>query len=213
MAEEKINVAKTGTCTVGIVCKDALILVADKRGSAGEGLILDKSAKKIYILNENIAATIAGTVSDIQMVLKLAKAELELKRIKTKKFPTVKEAANLFAAIVYQNIRKFSPILGISAFILGGKDTSGVSLYEVHPDGTVTEQRKFATTGAYGSIIGLGLLDNEWKPNMSVEEGKKLALKVVNTAIRRDATVGEGIDVVVIDKSGVSEIKEEKISP
>jgi len=213
MAEEKINVAKTGTCTVGIACKDALILVADKRGSAGEGLILDKSAKKIFILTENIAVTVAGTVSDIQMVLKLAKAELELKRIKTKKFPTVKEAANLFAAIVYQNIRKFSPILGISAFILGGKDSSGVSLYEVHPDGTVTEQKKFATTGAYGSIIGLGLLDNEWKPNMSVEEGKKLALKVVNTAIRRDATVGEGIDVVVIDKSGVSEIKEEKISP
>jgi len=188
------------------------VLAADKRGSGGEGLILDKNAKKIHHLNENIVLTIAGNVSDIQMVLKLARAEIELKRIKTKKMPTVKEAANLFAAIVYQNIRKFSPILGISAFILGGKDHTGFSLYEVHPDGTITEQNKFGTTGAYGSIIGLGIMDNEWKPNLSLEEGKKLALKVITTAIRRDATVGEGIDIVFIDKNGVGDIKEEKLN-
>ncbi|MEM2955992.1 MAG: proteasome subunit beta [Candidatus Pacearchaeota archaeon] len=211
MDEEKISVSKTGTCTVGIVCKDGIVLASDKRGSAGEGLIINKNAEKLFKLTDNIAITVAGNVSDIQMILKLAKAELELKRIKTKKLPSVKEAANLFATIVYQNIRKFSPILGVSAFILGGKDNRGFSLYDVYPDGTVTEQKKFVTTGAYGSIIGLGLLDNEWKPNLTIEEAKKLALKVITTAIKRDATVGEGIDVVVIDKNGVGEIKEEKV--
>jgi len=212
MNEEKINVAKTGTCTVGIVCKDGLILAADKRGSGGEGLIMNKNAIKLFKLADNIAVTVAGNVSDIQMVLKLAKAELQLKRIKTKKLPTVKEAANLFATIVYQNIRKYSTILGISAFILAGKDSSGFALYDVYPDGTVTEQEKFATTGAYGSIIGLGLMDNEWRPNLTLEEGKKLALKVINTAIKRDATVGEGILITIIDKNGVGEIKEEKVA-
>ena len=212
MNDEKIQIAKTGTCTVGIVCKDGIVLAADKRGSGGEGLIMNKNAVKLFRLTDHLAVTVAGNVSDIQMVLKLAKAELELKRIKTKKYPSVKEAANLFATIVYQNIRKYSTILGISAFILGGKDSEGFALYDVYPDGTVTEQEKFATTGAYGSIIGLGLMDNEWKPNMPLEEGKKLALKVINTAIRRDATVGEGILLTVIDKNGVGEIKEEKIA-
>jgi proteasome beta subunit len=211
MNEEKLNIAKTGTCTIGVVCKDGVVLVADQRVSSGDGLIVGRT-KKIFKLTDNIAVTTAGNVSDIQFVLKLAKAELELKRIKTKKSPTVNEAANLFASICYQNIRKFSTIIGISHFVMGGKDSKGFSLYDITPDGSVMEKKNFTTSGAYGSIIGLGLLDNEWKPNMSLEEGRKLAVKVVNTAMRRDATVGEGINYVAIDKSGVGEIKEEKIA-
>jgi proteasome beta subunit len=211
MAEEKINVTKTGTCTVGIMCKDGLVLAADQRISVGEGLIMGK-IKKILKLNDNIVVTTAGNVSDIQFIVRLAKAELGLKRIKSKTMPSVKEAANLFANLCYENIRKFSTVVGISHFIMGGKDSSGFSLYDITPDGSVVEEKKFATSGAYGSIIGLGLLDNEWKPNMALEEGKKLAHKVISTAVKRDATVGEGVDIVVIDKSGVGEIKEEKIA-
>ena len=210
MSEEKINVTKTGTCTVGIVCKDGLVLAADQRISGGDGLIIGK-IKKVIKLNDNIVITTAGNVSDIQFVVRLAKAELGLKRIKSKTMPSVKEAANLFASLCYENIRKFSTVVGISHFIMGGKDTSGFSLLDITPDGSVVEEKKFATSGAYGSIIGLGLLDNEWKPNMSIEEGKKLAIKVISTAVKRDATVGEGIDIVVIDKNGASEIKEEKL--
>jgi len=209
--EDKLNIYKTGTCTVGVVCKDGIILAADQRVSAGEGLIMGR-LRKVFKLNDNIAVTTAGTVSDIQFVLKLAKAELELKRIKTKKIPTVLESANLFASICYQNIRKFSPIVGISHFLLAGKDTNGFSLYDITPDGTVAGEKNFSTSGAYGSIIGLGLLDNEWKPNMSIEKGKKLALKVIRTAIKRDATVGEGINYIIIDKKGVNEIKDEKVN-
>jgi len=210
MAGEKINITKTGTCTVGIVCKDGLILAADQRISGGEGLIIGK-IKKILKLNDNTVVTTAGNVSDIQYIIRLAKAELGLKRIKSKTIPSIKEAANLFASLCYENIRKFSTVVGISHFIMGGKDSSGFSLYDITPDGSVVEEKKFATSGAYGSIIGLGLLDNEWKPNMSMEEGKKLAMKIISTAVKRDATVGEGIDVVAIDKNGASEIKEEKI--
>ena len=211
MDNEKINVTKTGTCTVGIVCKDGIILAADQRISGGEGLIMGK-IKKIVKLTENIVVTTAGNVSDIQYVIRLARAELELKRVKSKKLPTVKEAANLFASLCYENIRKFSTVVGISHFIMGGKDSNGYFLYDITPDGSVVEEKKFATSGAYGSIIGLGILDNEFKANSTPEEGKKLAIKVITTAVRRDATVGEGIDIVVIDKIGVGEIKEEKIA-
>jgi len=204
------NIVKTGTTTVGIVCKDGIVLAADKRATS-DYLIADKKAMKVFKLSDNIAVTIAGGVSDIQMVLKLTKAELELKRVRTKQLPTVKEAANIFANIVYQNIRKYSTIIGISHFILGGKDDKGFSLYDVSPDGAIFEHKDFATSGAYGAIIAYGILDNEWKPNLSIEDGKKLALKVILTAIKRDASVGNGIDMVVIDKKGVNEIKEEKL--
>ena len=207
MTDIGYNITKTGTTTVGIVCKDGIVLAADKRATA-DHLIADKRAIKVHKLSDNIAVTIAGGVSDIQMVLKLTKAELELKRVRTKKQATVKEAANIFANIVYQNIRKFSTIVGISHFILGGKDEHGFHLYDVTPDGAVSEHPDYATSGAYGAIIAYGILENEWKPNMTVEDGKKMAMKVILTAIKRDASVGNGIDMVIIDKKGVNEIKE-----
>ena len=71
---------KTGTTTVGIVCKDAVILAADTRATAGT-MIVDKRAKKVHIITEDVAATIAGSVSEAQLLLKLIKAELKLKEV------------------------------------------------------------------------------------------------------------------------------------
>lgn len=207
---EKLKVIKTGTTTVGIVCKDGIVLAADKRATA-DHLIADKNVTKVVKLSDNIAVTIAGGVSDIQMVLKLTKAELELKRIRTKQLPNVKEAANLFANVVYQNIRKFSTIIGISHFIIAGVDSDGFSLYDVSPDGSVSKKDDYATSGAYGAIMAYSTLENEWKPNLGIEDGKKMALSILRTAVKRDASVGNGINIVVIDKSGVGEIKVEKI--
>ena len=207
---EKITITKTGTVTIGLVCKEGIILAADRRATA-DVFISSKDETKVIKLTENIAVTIAGGVSDIQMVLKMTKAELELKRIRTKEAPSVKEAANLFAGIVYQNIRKMSPIIGISHFIIGGVDSSGFSLYDISPDGAIKKSSDYVTSGAYGSIMAYGLLENEWKPNMSFEEGKKLALKVARTAAKRDASVGNGVNLIVIDENGVGEITLEKI--
>ncbi len=212
MDELKKIIKKTGTATVGIVCKDGIVLAADKRAVAGDSyFIAHKRENKIYKIIENIVITTAGTVSDIQLIIKLTKAELKLKEVRTRMLPSVREAANLFASIVYENIRKFSPIVGISHFLLGGKDSEGFSLYEIYPDGSVTQHNNYLTSGAYGSIMGYGILENEWHEGMNIEEGKELALKIIRTAIKRDASVGEGINYVIIDKKGVSEIKEEPI--
>ncbi len=210
MVDLENNFVKTGTTTLGVVCKNGLVLAADKRASA-DHLIANKNAQKVHKLSDNIVVTIAGGVSDIQMVLKLTKAELELKRVRTGQLATVKEAANIFANIVYQNIRKFSPIIGISHFIIGGKDENGFALYDVAPDGAIAEHKDYATSGAYGAIIAYGILENEWKKDLTIEEGKKLAKKVLLTAIKRDSSVGNGIDMVVVDKKGISKIETIKV--
>lgn len=206
------NIAKTGTATVGIVCKDGLVLGADKRMVLGESYFIGhKRVDKIHKIADNIIVTTAGNVSDIQLVVKLTRAELKLKAIKTKTLPTVKEAANLFASILYQNIRKFSPIIAITHFIIGGKDSEGFSLYDASPDGAVNMHKDYTATGAYGSIMAYGILENEWRKDLTIEEGKKLAVKVLITAIKRDASVGEPLDIVVIDDKGVGPIEEAKL--
>ena len=67
------NQLKTGTTTLGLVCKDGLVLAADKRATAGY-MIAAKKVDKIIKINEDIVVTIAGTVSDVQLVTKLIRA-------------------------------------------------------------------------------------------------------------------------------------------
>jgi proteasome beta subunit len=209
--EDNINdIVKKGTTTVGIVCKDGIILAADKRATFAGRIIANKDVDKIFKISENMAITTAGTVSDVQLITKLIKAELTLIRIRTGSDPSVKTTANLLGTIVYQNIRKFSPILGITGFILGGRDASGFYLYELGPDGSVLEHKNYATDGS-GMMMAWGVLDTLYKDGINTNEGIKLAVKAVNAAIQRDAATGEAIDVYTIKTDGVKKVLTKKL--
>lgn len=195
---------KTGTTTLAIKCKDGIVLAADKRATAGN-FIANKRVDKIYEVTSNMALTTAGSVSDIQLLTKLIKAELRLKSIRTGRKPNVKESANLLAGMVYQNIRQFSAIPGISQFIFAGHDRSGFYIYDIYPDGSLTEDEDFISSGS-GSVMAYGVLETQYEKNMSVDQGMKLALKAINAALQRDSASGNGIDIVVIDESGVKKI-------
>ena len=97
---------KTGTTTLGLICKDGIVLAADKRATAGY-FVASKKVEKIIQLSDDLAVTIAGTVSDIQLVTKLIKAELKLKTIRTGKDNTVKEAVNLLSGIVFKRLSSY----------------------------------------------------------------------------------------------------------
>jgi proteasome beta subunit len=195
------DVLKTGTTTVGVVCKDAIVLAADKRATAGN-FIVDKKVEKVVPINDKMALTMAGTVSDVQLLIKLIKAELKLKTLRTNRESTVKEAAHLMSGMVYSNIRKMSMIPGISHFLLGGLDTSGLHLFDLYPDGSITEIDDFVSSGS-GSVIAYGVLENDYKKDMSKEEGVNFAIRALSAALQRDAASGEGVDVYVISKKGV----------
>ncbi len=201
---------KTGTTTVGIVCKDGVVLAADKRATAGN-LIVDKRADKVHILSDDFAATIAGTVSDAQLLIKLIKAELKLKEMRTDKRPSTKEAANLLGGLLYSNIRRMSMLPGVAHFLLGGKDSSGVYLYDLFPDGSVTKIKDYVSSGS-GSVFAYGVLETQWQPDMSVAEAIKLATRAVNTALQRDSYSGNGIDVVVVTEKEIKKVIQKEVS-
>ena len=203
---ENINdYVKKGTTTVGIVCKDGIVLSADKRATFAGRIIADKNVDKIFKISDNMAITTAGTVSDVQLITKLIKAELTLIKVRTGKETSVKTTANLLGAIVYQNIRKFSPILGITGFLLGGRDETGFYLYELGPDGSVLEHKDYASDGS-GMLMAWGVLDTLYKEGLTLQDGIKLGVKAVNAAMQRDAATGEAIDVFSITKDGVKKV-------
>lgn len=208
-SELKKQVLKTGTTTVAIVCKDGIVLGADKRGTfASDGgvvYIASRNEEKIFYVNEDMIVTIAGVVSDVQKVLRITRSELRLKELRSKKKPSIKEAANLFSNIIYQNIRQFSPILGITHFLLAGKDSKGVYLYDLRPDGSIDVIKEYSASGSGMTHIN-PILDSEYKPDLSLEGGIKLAKKCINAAMKRDPASGEGIDVFTVTKEEIKQV-------
>lgn len=209
--ELKRNIMKTGTTTIGIVCSDGIILAADKRATLGEGIFIGhKAVDKVLNITDKIAVTTAGNVSDIQLLVKLTKAELKLKNLRTKIESSVREAANLFAMLTYENIRKFSPLIGITDFLVGGVDENGFGLYNVMPDGSALEHKDFVSTGS-GSVVALGVLEDVYKKEITLDEGAKLAVRALSATMQRDLPTGSGIDVIAISKDGIKKVVAEEV--
>ena len=208
MTDEKIE-QKKGTTTVGLVCKDAIVLAADKRASMG-WLIANKEIEKIFQVSNWLAITVAGGVADAFSVVKLLKAELDLYRLNTGIEPSLTVASNLLGTIVYSSFKSYMPYM--TQLIVGGMDDKETfALYDVDPSGAVLRNFKYTTTGS-GSPMVYGVLEDSYRENMSVDDGVQLAIRAVSAAMKRDVFSGEGIDVIVIDKKGFRRIDKDKIA-
>lgn len=171
-----------GTTTVGIVCKDGVVLAADRRASLGN-IIYARNVTKIHKIDEHLAIAGAGDVGDILNLVRLLRAEAKLYYSQSGKRMSVKALATLLANIM--NGAKYFPYL--AWFLVGGYDEK-LKLYSVDMVGGITED-KYATAGS-GMEFAYSILDSEYKDNLTLEEGIKLAVKAINTAIKRDVFSG-----------------------
>ena len=108
-SEIKNSILKTGTTILGIVCKDGVVMAADRQITAGH-LVMSKTEKKVFQVNDYIVMSGCGVAGDIQRVPKLISAELKLKELRSKTRPSVKQAASLLMNINYSGIRQPSMI-------------------------------------------------------------------------------------------------------
>ena len=199
-AELKNSILKTGTTILGIVCKDGVVMAGGRRSNISN-IIYNKNAEKVVILNDYLVFAGCGSAAEIQKVSKLLAAEMKLKELKSKVRPTVRQSSSLLS-----NFRAEA-----SAFILGGFDEDGSSsLYEI-TGGHLTEVKDYTASVGSGMPYALGLLERQYKKNMSVEEGVKLAAEAVKSSIQRDNASGNGIDIVIITKDGIKKVVEQTI--
>ena len=211
MRTEALNkeVVKTGTTTLGLICKDGIVFAADKRTSAGY-MIVNKRQRKIAKISDYIAITHAGLVSDAQLLTRIIRAQVRLDSLRRGKTLYVAEVANLLGNLLYSNIRRPSMVPGIVGFLLGGVDQKGFHLFDLGIDGSITKYTDFASTGSV-SITAIGVLEALYIPNMSMKEGIELAKKAVNAAVQRDMASGDGIDIVTITEAGVQPLMEKEV--
>ena len=202
MLEE--NVKKTGTTTLGMVCKDGVIVAAEMRATMGT-LIAHKTTKKVFKIDDHLALATAGLVGDLQVLARYLSAEANLYRLKRQNKMPVRGAATLMSNILNQ--RKFMPYY--VQLILGGVDSSGGHVFSLDAAGGSIPD-KYTTAGS-GSPYVFGVFEDNYRDDMSIEEGLDLAVRGISAAMKRDSASGNGINIVVITKKGYQEIPEEDV--
>ena len=198
---------KTGTTTVGIVCKDAVILAADQKATMGS-FVASKKAQKVFELADRLAMTIAGSVGDAQALVRLMRAEIKLYELQEKHL-TTKAAATLLANILRGAYKSYMPEW--VQLVLGGYDEKGSQLYSLDLAGGLSPEDDYTFSGS-GSVTAVGVLEDGYKKNLSVEEGIELAVRAIRAARERDIySGGKSIDVLVIKKDRMEPVPQEKI--
>lgn len=185
-----------------MVFKDGVILASEKRFSYGH-YVVSRSAKKVFKVAPHVGAACAGLVSDMQTLIRESQIYAELFRLDNKRPIPVRSAAKLVSNLLFG--MRLIPFL--TQTIIGGVDDEGPAVYALDPLGSVIED-KYVAIGS-GAEIAAGVLEEGYKDGLSEKEAKELALRTVKSAISRDAISGDGVDLIILRKSGV---KEESIS-
>ena len=188
-----------GTTTVGLIFKDGVVLATEMRATMGN-LIASKRAKKIYKITPRIAMTTAGGVGDAQQLVRIMQVECSLYEMRRGKTMSVGAASTLLSNYLNQN--RYYPYY--VQLLMGGFDEGGPSVYSVDAMGGATREEEIVATGS-GSPFAYGVLEDQYRPDMTEEEAKDLAIRAVRSAMRRDAGSGENIMVVVIMKDKYEE--------
>ena len=212
-SELKNSILKTGTTILGIVCKDGVVMAADRKSTAGN-IVMNKDSHKIRIVNEYLAFAGTGMVADIQRTIKIAAAELRLKELHSKTRPSVRNGAGLITNIVYNSIRQPAMLQFMVGSLVGGVNEDGTTeLYSIDPAGGTTKVEDYDANFGSGMPFVLGLLERQYKKGMSIKEAIELAVEAIKSSTQRDTGSGHGIDVFTITKEGISKIVSQEILP
>lgn len=210
----KKSILKTGTTIVGIVCKDGIIMAADRQSTAGERIVMNKDKEKVVQISDYLVVSGCGMVSDIERLKKILPAELKLKELRSRSRPTVKQAANLLSNILYSGIRQPSMIPMQAGFLVAGLNPDkSFELYSIEPAGSAEKVKDYDANFGSGMTFVLGLLERQYKKDMTIKEGVELAVESLKSSTQRDTGSGYGIDVFTITKDGIKKEIEQKILP
>ncbi len=201
---QKNNIPKyvlTGTTTIGVVCRDGIVLGTDTRATLGT-FVAHKRAKKVYAIDDHVAMTIAGGVADAQTVVEILRANSKLYKFEKGLPIPISAVARLAANLLFSS--RYYPFILQS--IIGGIDDNGPRIFAIDPLGSVTEE-KCVSTGS-GSPVAYGVLEPGYKEGMTIREAVPLVIRAVSSAMKRDSASGDSFDVAVITKEGYREFDE-----
>ena len=192
-----------GATAVGVTFDGGVVFASEKRIAFGNFLV-SKSTKKTLEITPKVGATCAGLVADMQILSLQIAALAKIRKMELKRDVPPNSVAKMMSNMMYE--RRYFPLL--TQVIVGGVVEKPI-LYTLDPLGSVLPD-EYAAVGT-GAEMALGVLDPQFKQNMTEDEAVDLAKKAVRSASLRDSASGDGVDIMVITAEGIKETSE-KIS-
>jgi len=200
--KELERIIRSSTTTVGIIVKDGVIVGTESQATAGYS-VASKTAQKLFQINDFTCATISGGVADCQYVINQLQAFSRLKQVEDEKVPEPKYIASMTRNILFSGRSYYLAMMIIGGYSL--KESKGV-LYGVDLLGTLYEEDNYVSFGS-GSPFSLGVLEADWKPNLTKNQGIDLIKTAISSSRERDAASGYKIQICTIDKKGFTQVE------
>ena len=183
-----------GATVVGISYNEGVVLAAEKRVSFGN-FVVNKQIKKTFSVTDHVGAACAGMIADMQVLVRQVEALAKIRKLETRREVPPNSVAKLMSVIMFE--RRYFPLL--TQVIVGGINEKP-EIYTLDPLGSVLPD-DYAAVGT-GAEMALGVIDSEFKPDMSEENVRELATRAIKSAIQRDAASGDGIDILFVTRAG-----------
>jgi len=199
---------RQGSTAIAMVCSDGLLFVTDKR--IIDSLVVPETVEKIWQIDEHIGATASGILSDARVLIERAQLRAQQHRVTYDSdidtLTVVKDICDLKQVCTQSGgLRPF----GVS-LLVAGIDDHTPKLYETDPTGIFFQYK--ATAIGEGEVEVEEILHNEYKPDLTIEEGFRLSLKALKKVLGENFKV-ERIDAayIKIDEKKFKKFSKEKI--
>jgi len=189
-----------GATAVGITFKEGVVFASERRIAYGN-FVVSKTTKKTFVITPHVGAACAGLVADMQILSLQIAALAKIRRMEIKRDVPPNTVAKMMSNMMYE--RRFFPLL--TQVIVGGLVDKPI-IYTLDPLGSVLPD-DYAAVGT-GAEMALGVLDPQYKKDLTEAQAVDLAVKSIRAASMRDSASGDNIDVLVINKDGTKETTE-----
>lgn len=184
---------RLGSASIGLVCKDGVVIVADKR--IRDKLIAPESATKIFEIDSHIIATAAGILSDARILVDEAQVLAQQNRVTygspiepVSVIRMLADKKQLFTQ--YGGARPF----GVSV-MLAGVNKGRNHLYTSDVTGNFHAYKANAI-GEHDERIK-EILRRDYKEDMSIDDGIKFCLKIFKEILEKNYDINR-FDVAYI---------------
>jgi len=189
-----------GATAVGITFNEGVVFASERRIAYGN-FVVSKTTKKTFVITPHVGAACAGLVADMQILSLQIAALAKIRRMEIKRDVPPNTIAKMMSNMMYE--RRFFPLL--TQVIVGGLVDKPI-IYTLDPLGSVLPD-DYAAVGT-GAEMALGVLDPQYKKDLTEAQAVDLAVKSVRAASMRDSASGDNIDVLVMNKDGTKETTE-----
>jgi len=189
-----------GATAVGITFNEGVVFASERRIAYGN-FVVSKTTKKTFVITPHVGAACAGLVADMQILSLQIAALAKIRRMEIKRDVPPNTVAKMMSNMMYE--RRFFPLL--TQVIVGGV-VDKPTIYTLDPLGSVLPD-EYAAVGT-GAETALGILDQQYKKELTEDQAVDLAVKSVRAASMRDSASGDNIDVLVMNKDGAKETTE-----